>query len=434
MDKTEITLDEITLLPKHNSEEMSLDGEPDGAPIAEDGLSGIMEADEADEVGVISNGDADAEDLTEDAQKGFSLMRLLSAILAFTFCAASATVCITGAVGIAAEHIDADITNLLTGEVFFDYTYKSSTVKDDIPPAADSDTQNSNQTDTPPDTAPDEINALYPSQRADLSVSKEAAYELNNQTSLSPDIAGLLKVGNENMTCEQIYKKYGEDAPVILIVHTHGTESYSENEEDYSADDSFRTENTDENVVAVGEVMAKVFEKSGINVIHDTQMYDSESYKDSYSRSYAAVQAWLEKYPSITYVFDVHRDAIIREDMTKICPVGSYDGTDVAQVMLVVGTDEGGADHENWEKNLSFALEVQSNLIKNDTIARAVNLRSAAFNQGLSNGFLLLEVGSCGNTLEQAKRSSILTALAISDAISEKKSNLDPKKLFEELV
>lgn len=429
MDKTEITFDEIKFVPKN---EENLDMAPGGeielglAPEGED------ETDHSEDDGDLLS--LDAADINEEEKQSFSLIRFLSAIVAFTFCAASAAVYITGAVSAASAHLNVGFENILTGEVFHEYSYETLQSEPDIlpaPPDKAEDTDNQGGTDNTPD---DKVE-LYPSQRADLSVSPDAAYDLNNQTSFAPDVASLLKTGNENMTCEQIYKKYGEDAPVVLIVHTHGTESYSADEEDYSADDSFRTENTEENVIAVGEIMAKVFEKAGINVIHDTEMYDRESYKDSYSRSYAAVQTWLEKYPSIAYVFDVHRDAIIKEDMTKICPVGSYGGDDVAQIMLVVGTDEGGADHETWEKNLSFALEVQSNLVKSEpSLARAVNLRSAAFNQGLSSGFLLLEIGSCGNTLEQAKRCSILTTLAISDAISEKKTNLDPKKLFEELV
>ena len=87
--------------------------------------------------------------------------------------------------------------------------------------------------------------------------------------------------------------------------------------------------------------------------------------------------------------------------------------------MIVVGTDEGGADHAEWDKNLSLALQIQKNCFSSfsESLARSINLRSAAFNQGLSSGSLLLEIGSCGNTLDEAKRCAVLTALSIAKAI-----------------
>lgn len=87
--------------------------------------------------------------------------------------------------------------------------------------------------------------------------------------------------------------------------------------------------------------------------------------------------------------------------MTLVAPI-SPDG--VAQIMLVCGTDEMGADFPDWEENLSFALALQSAAhTKYPSMMRNINLRSASFNEQLASRYLLVEVGSAGNTLESAK-------------------------------
>jgi len=244
---------------------------------------------------------------------------------------------------------------------------------------------------------------------------------MSNETAYTPNLEALLKEKRGVGKCDEIYKKYGNDAPIALIVHTHGTEAYVPDGTDtYTELDSFRSSDTSQNVVAVGDVIAKVLESEGINVIHCTEMFDAESYRESYSRSFAAVAEYLEKYPSIAYVFDVHRDSVIRDDKTNIATLAEAAGERCAQAMIVVGTDEGGADHEDWEDNLSLALHIQSEMASiSESVPRKINLRSAAFNQGLSAGSLLLEIGSCANTLTEAKRAAVVAAFSIAGAIKD---------------
>lgn len=278
----------------------------------------------------------------------------------------------------------------------------------------------------------EDVDETYPIKRTNLSVASKNAFSLNNQTNYSVRPSELIRNGTELLHTEQIYEKYGSDAPVVLIVHTHGTEAYSDNDTQYDLNEPFRSNDVSKNVVSVGKVMAEVFKEAGINVIHDTEMYDLQSYKDSYSRSRAAVARHLEKNPSITYIFDVHRDAIIKNDMTALCPVGYYEGDEIAQIMLVAGTDQDGADHGKWQKNLTLALQIQSELTNtSEELARSINLRTSAFNQGLSEGSLLLEIGACANTLVQAKRCAVLSALSISEVINGKETKLSPSLLLE---
>ena len=195
-----------------------------------------------------------------------------------------------------------------------------------------------------------------------------------------------------------------QDGPQILILHSHGSEAYSQNDGNlYQETDPFRTTDCTKNVVRVGEEIAQVFRSYGLQVLHDTNVYDYPSYNEAYTRSKQAVEDWLAKYPSIQVILDVHRDALVGTDGSIYKLITEEEGQKVAQVMLVVGTDDGGADHPNWDDNLALGLTLQKALTEDyNALARPLVLRSSSYNQQLSPGFLLLEVGGHGNTLTEA--------------------------------
>lgn len=203
----------------------------------------------------------------------------------------------------------------------------------------------------------------------------------------------------------------------VLIIHTHGTESYSDNVDAVAPDEDFRTDSTEENVIAVGKAFAEILETNGIKTIHCTEMFDRESYINAYNRSAEAVKEYMNKYPEITYVLDIHRDAVIRSDGTVV----RSNGKGAAQVMIVCGTDEMGADFPLWRENFAFAREYQRNLFeKAPEMVRHMNLRRASFNQQICERYLLLEMGTCGNTLDEAKESARISAEVFADMILEK--------------
>ena len=194
------------------------------------------------------------------------------------------------------------------------------------------------------------------------------------------------------------------EGPQILIVHTHGSEAYSMTDGDvYEESDPYRTTDCAHNVVRVGEEMATVFRAYGFQVVHDTTLCDYPSYNGAYDRSKAVVEQWLEKYPTIQVVFDVHRDALVGSEGEVYKMVSSEAGQKVAQVMMVLGTDAGGADHPRWKDNMAFALSLQRNLVKGyASLVRPTVLRKSRYNQQLSPGSVLVEVGGHGNSLTEA--------------------------------
>lgn len=207
--------------------------------------------------------------------------------------------------------------------------------------------------------------------------------------------------------------------PQILILHSHGSEAYSQNDGDlYQESDSFRTTDCTHNVVRVGEEMAQVFRSHGLQVVHDTNLYDYPAYNGSYDRSQAAVKDWLSKYPTIRIILDVHRDALVGTDGSIYKLVSQENGKKVAQVMLVVGTDAGGANHPDWVNNLALAIRFQQELVSDYvTLARPIVLRSSSYNQELSPGSLLVEVGGHGNTLTEALDAARLFAESVSQVL-----------------
>lgn len=253
---------------------------------------------------------------------------------------------------------------------------------------------------------------LYPVIAKNLST--ESVHYLNNQTKYSPDTYALIK--NKPEALENIHP----DEPTVLIVHTHGLESYNMCNTDgyYSNILATRSEKESENVVRMGNKITEILENFGINTIHCKTLCDKDSFVYAYSTSSEIVSEYLKKYPSIKIVIDLHRDSIESADRTKTKPVFSFAGRDTAQLMFVVGTDEAGATHPNWQENLSFALHLQSEISKDyPELFRKINLRSASFNQQLSPGYLLLECGSCASTVEEAENAANLFATGLARAI-----------------
>ena len=194
------------------------------------------------------------------------------------------------------------------------------------------------------------------------------------------------------------------EGPQILIVHTHGSEAYSQTDGDvYEQSDPYRTTDCTHNVVRVGEEIATVFRAHGFQVIHDTTLYDYPAYNGAYERSLAGVEEWLRQYPTIKVVLDVHRDALVGSNNEIYKLVTTEAGEKVAQVMMVIGSDENSGAHPRWQDNLAFAVLLQKELVRGYTsLARPIVLRSSSYNQQVSPGSILVEVGGHGNTLTEA--------------------------------
>ena len=217
---------------------------------------------------------------------------------------------------------------------------------------------------------------------------------LDNDTYYNIDPESLLKEASTFTLPAEGYQ--------ILIIHTHGTEAYTpEGTDVYEPSDDYRTTDTNYSVIRVGRALAEALRAYGLNVLHDEGLYDYPSYTSSYVRSGQAIEEYLEAYPGISLVIDLHRDALGDGD-TIYKTVTQAEGTQAAQLMFVMGSDI-NLEHPYWQDNLSLALTLQNAVSsRHPELMRPTTLCAYRYNQQLTAGSLLMEVGTSGNSLQEA--------------------------------
>ena len=248
--------------------------------------------------------------------------------------------------------------------------------------------------ESPPPWLPEPTEAPLPAFSGEESV--ELYYGVRKQ----PDIEGLLAKPLE-------WNLFGEE-PSVLILHTHTTESYTKQGEDYKETSGWRTLDESYNMLAIGELVAGILEEEGISVIRDKTLHDYPSYNGSYLRSRQSLREQLKKYPNIRLVLDLHRDAA-GEGANQMRTLAEVDGEASAQLMVVIGTN-----HEQYEENLALGLKLHVQLEQQAPgIMRPLQLRAQRFNQDFSSGALLIEVGAAGNSHKEARIAAEQLAKAI---------------------
>ena len=197
-----------------------------------------------------------------------------------------------------------------------------------------------------------------------------------------------------------------DNAPQVLILHTHGSEAYTmPSGQEYVSTGTCRTSDTGKNVVRVGDEIASVLSAYGISVVHDRTLYDDPLYDGAYGRAVEGIEAYLEKYPSITFILDIHRDAV-EDAQHRQYKLISQEDPHAAQLSFIMGSN-----HDGWQENLKLAIAA-AEAIKADhpTIMRPITLRNSNYNQHKSLGSMLVEVGAAGNSLNEALYSARIFA------------------------
>ena len=212
----------------------------------------------------------------------------------------------------------------------------------------------------------------------------------------------------------------GEQGVQVLIMHTHGTEAYTQSPgHAYVASGEYRTTDSSANMLRVGQEICDILNDRGVSAVHSRTLNDYPAYNGSYNRALKDIQAHIQQYPTIQLVIDVHRDAIATGN-TYYKTVAEVDGQQTAQLMFVTGTDAGGLSHDYWQDNLAFQAQLHDRL--NSTypgIMRPMSIRASRFNQHIRKGSMLVEVGACGNTLEEALAAAQIFANTLADALLE---------------
>ena len=233
---------------------------------------------------------------------------------------------------------------------------------------------------------------------------KTEVIEENNKKDTYNKIYNGVKIKNESkykLTEEDLKPdidfKNKED---IVIYHTHTCESYTKTEKyTYKSSGNFRTTDLNYSVARVGEELKKYLDKYGFNVIHNKTYHDYPKYNGSYTRSLETIEKIL-KTSKASLVIDLHRDAL--GSNSKYAPSVKINGEEAAQLMFVIGTDGGGLKHDKWKKNLKLAIKIQEKANEMyPGLFKPIIVRNSRYNQHVSEGACIIEVGATGNTLEQ---------------------------------
>ncbi len=246
----------------------------------------------------------------------------------------------------------------------------------------------------------------------DLSHLGQGIGYLNNETCYKPNINALLTSDVTSKPTEE---------PLVLVLHTHASEGYLAESATYLEGDLGNityTQDGGRNVLAVGKAFIAALNKNGITAIHCTVMHDASGLSGSYERAAESIQFFLTHYPSIRYVVDLHRDAILTREGEYVKAATEIDGKSVAQILPVVGSNAGGWEHDGWEGNLALALQLRQELNQNGTaLCRPTMLRTNTYNQELAPYAILLEIGTGANSIDEAIAAATLAGEAFAKVI-----------------
>ena len=246
----------------------------------------------------------------------------------------------------------------------------------------------------------------------DLSRAEHGIGYLLNETFYNPNVNALLQADVGTSFTEE---------PLVLVLHTHTSEGYLDKNVPYLEGDLGEityTEDEARNMLAVGKAFITGLNKKGITAIHCTVMHDEEGLSGSYELAAQSIQFFREHYPSIRYVVDLHRDAILTADGEYVRAVIEIEGGSVAQILPVIGSDAGGWEHDAWEGNLALALQLRQELNQNDTsICRPVMIKPSTYNQEMAPYAILLEIGTGANSIAEAIAAATIAGEAFANVI-----------------
>ncbi len=246
------------------------------------------------------------------------------------------------------------------------------------------------------------INAVYPSASIELADSRDNEDVPGEEGGgTDQDTSGCDDAQNEEKSDPVVLG----DEPLVLIVHTHATESYLP-----QSGSNFHSTGEENTVRDVGNTLAASLEAEGISVVHDKTLHDNPSYNNSYNRSYDTIQQLLEEYPSIVCVIDLHRDAIAAE--TAAATV-SVNGKTCAKYSYVVGNLA-----STYKDNLAFINNLNKTASESyNGYTGKVLERGYRYNQDFTSKSLLLEIGYNRNQIEEARNSAEIFGKILADTL-----------------
>lgn len=234
-------------------------------------------------------------------------------------------------------------------------------------------------------------------KEVDLSQIEKGDKYIINYTSKTPDISGLIDRGF--IDCE----KTGEAAPIVMVIHTHTSETYLGGENSFFG-----------GVASAGDVLSQRLNRLGLSTLHCTVIHDGDD-KNAYLNARDTIKTMLEIYPSIKYIIDLHRLELETDGEFLKTVSGCPDGS--AQIRLTASVGSG----DRWQENLSLALALKSSLNRGgERVCMPTVLSQSTYNSDLAEYYIMVDIGSSGNTVDEARAAAKRLADALADVLLEK--------------
>ncbi|HZG57374.1 stage II sporulation protein P [Paenibacillus sp.] len=217
------------------------------------------------------------------------------------------------------------------------------------------------------------------------------------------------------------------DRKLVFIYHSHNRESWLPELRGTAKDRPNEAFDESVNVSLLGERLRQRLEEDGVGAVHSGTDYNTAvpnfNYNYSYKYSKTTVKEALAVHEDLVYLLDIHRDSS-RRDSTTI----TIDGADYAKLYFIVGQG-----NPNWKDNEALAQRIHEKMeaalpgVSKGILTKGAKHGHGEYNQSLSKGSVLVEIGGVDNTLEESYRTidalaSIVAELA-KDAV---KANAEP--------
>ncbi|MDO4375949.1 MAG: stage II sporulation protein P [bacterium] len=225
---------------------------------------------------------------------------------------------------------------------------------------------------------------------------------------LKENIIGLDKIIIKKVTTNKEITKSASSLsePLVYIYNTHQTEEY--------AAGSLKNYNITPTVYMAANILKETLKEYGINaVVEDSNLQKSLSERGlNYNNAYTLSYEWLEmaknKYPTIEYFIDLHRDSV-----SSSIEINNYP---YAKMMFVIGMN-----HENYKQNEALMLKLNE-LINNDyegLMRTPFYGKNSRYNQHFNENVMLIEIGGPESTINEVSLSIKAFAESLTTIIGE---------------
>ena len=201
--------------------------------------------------------------------------------------------------------------------------------------------------------------------------------------------------------------------PLIYLYNTHQTEEYaSSNYIEFSMNPT---------VIINNYILQDIFSKNSLpSIVEESSIKEilnknSWNYSNSYKASRILMEEAKEKYPSLEYFIDIHRDSL-KKDKTTI----TIEGKDYAKILFIVGME-----NPKYEDNLLFTEKIQKKIEEYyPSLSKGIYQKSGygvngIYNQDFSDHTILIEIGGYENTTSEVLNSSLAFAKCFMEVIHE---------------